>query len=110
MVTTRLQRIRKVPAYLREAAAESRRRGQRTLIFFLVLLALGILFGAWVIRLAALAIWFGDQQPPANQSATFSGQPAVSGSSAGGEVQVRGYTRSDGTHVAPHTRSAPHHK
>jgi hypothetical protein len=27
--------------------------------------------------------------------------------SAGGPVQVRGYTKKDGTYVAPHTRSAP---
>jgi hypothetical protein len=28
--------------------------------------------------------------------------------SSGGRVQVRGYTRRDGTYVRPHTRSRPH--
>jgi hypothetical protein len=34
-------------------------------------------------------------------------RPAPSGSSGGGTVYVRGYTRKDGTYVRPHTRSAP---
>ncbi len=34
--------------------------------------------------------------------------PHVSTPSAGGSVKVHGYTRKDGTYVAPYTRSAPH--
>ncbi|WP_426278598.1 hypothetical protein ACN9MN_04640 [Chryseobacterium sp. S-02] len=36
-----------------------------------------------------------------------SGSSYHSGSSSGGSVSVKGYTRKDGTYVRPHTRSAP---
>ena len=32
---------------------------------------------------------------------------AFAGGKGGGDVGVKGYTRKDGTYVAPHTRSAP---
>ena len=38
---------------------------------------------------------------------TYSGPPSTSSSSAGKDVQVKGYYRKDGTYVRPHTRSAP---
>ena len=60
---------------------------------------------------------------PKSMSITLTGAPSYSGSSysgsqapgyggapsgsGGGSVHVRGYTRSDGTYVPPHTRSAP---
>lgn len=34
-------------------------------------------------------------------------EPVASGGQLGKNVRVQGYTRKDGTHVAPHTRSAP---
>jgi hypothetical protein len=57
--------------------------------------------------------------PPATSSARYSadGSESYSGraasvsssgsSSSNGTVYVKGYTRKDGTYVAPHTRSAP---
>lgn len=36
-----------------------------------------------------------------------SGSSYNTGSSSGGSVSVKGYTRKDGTYVRPHTRSAP---
>ncbi len=39
-----------------------------------------------------------------------SSKPVQSSSSSGGQVQVKGYTRKDGTYVKPHTRSAPRKK
>jgi micrococcal nuclease len=55
--------------------------------------------------------------PPSSEPSTVTGAPAggrlgapsrsQGSQSGGGEVQVQGYTRSDGTYVAPHTRSAP---
>lgn len=40
---------------------------------------------------------------------SYGSPPSDSGAQSSGpkEVQVKGYTRSDGTYVAPHTRSAP---
>jgi Staphylococcal nuclease homologue len=46
----------------------------------------------------------GSSYSGSTGSAASSG---YSGSSSGGSVSVRGYTRSDGTYVAPYTRSAP---
>lgn len=51
------------------------------------------------------------QEAPASTSALSSATPSASSassdSSRGGTVNVRGYTRKDGTYVPPHTRSAP---
>ena len=44
----------------------------------------------------------------ASTSSSMSNSPSSSlNNSAGDEVKVRGYYRKDGTHVRPHTRSAP---
>jgi hypothetical protein len=43
---------------------------------------------------------------PAPKGKTSRG-PSVKPKGSGGRVQVRGYTRKDGTYVAPHTRRAP---
>lgn len=43
----------------------------------------------------------------AYSSGGYSGGSYSSGGYSGGTVSVRGYTRSNGTYVAPYTRSAP---
>jgi hypothetical protein len=49
--------------------------------------------------------------PKAEQTDNTQSAPAQvnqpSGTSSGGKVQVKGYTKKDGTYVAPHERSAP---
>lgn len=46
-----------------------------------------------------------------SKTSSYSPRPSSSSygsrSSSGGSVQVKGYTRKDGTYVKPHTRSAP---
>jgi hypothetical protein len=45
-----------------------------------------------------------DDDPPARSDPPVASGPSSSG---GGRVSVKGYTRKDGTYVAPHTRAAP---
>jgi endonuclease YncB( thermonuclease family) len=45
--------------------------------------------------------------PPAPLAPTTSAHRSSGDASSGGTVHVRGYTRKDGTYVAPHTRSTP---
>lgn len=52
------------------------------------------------------------EAPPASRSAPHPDEDVatpspVTGSSGDGRVNVHGYTKRDGTYVAPHTRSAP---
>lgn len=54
----------------------------------------------------------GEQIPICGSHSNSTGAPVVSSGASGttsvtGRVHVDGYTRSDGTYVAPHTRSAP---
>ncbi len=51
------------------------------------------------------------ESPSAVTPPTGSGMGAgySSGGTSGGDVHVRGYTRSNGTYVAPHSRAAPGH-
>ncbi len=42
-----------------------------------------------------------------NSTSTRSASSYTPSSSSGGSVNVKGYTRKDGTYVSPHTRSAP---
>jgi len=39
---------------------------------------------------------------PQSSSSSYSSKPSL-----GGSVQVKGYTRKDGTYISPHSRSAP---
>lgn len=45
--------------------------------------------------------------PSSTPSRSYSSGSSTSTKSTGGTVQVKGYTRKDGTYVKPHTRSAP---
>lgn len=51
-----------------------------------------------------------DSEDPSGQGDDPAGEaprPSARARSSGGPVRVRGYTRKDGTYVAPHTRRAP---
>ncbi len=54
-----------------------------------------------------LASYSPQINPSPTVTSTSSQSSASSGSTAGKDVHVKGYTRKDGTYVPPHTRSAP---
>lgn len=50
---------------------------------------------------------YSSYTPSTTYNSTKSTSSFTPRSSSGGSVQVKGYTRKDGTYVRPHTRSAP---
>lgn len=62
-------------------------------------------YKGWVVNPVYNNSSFNSSQ--SNNSSNTNYESSYSGNSSGGTVNVRGYTRKDGTYVRPHTRSAP---